>query len=41
MSITKNLQFSEKECLNFFDNIEKYKIELQSLMTENFHLIQA
>ena len=30
-----------KECLNFFDNIEKYKSELQSLMVENFHLIQA
>ncbi len=32
--------FKEK-CLNFFDNIEKYKSELKSLMTENFHLIQA
>ena len=46
----KNITYNEyyekfavfrKECLNFFDNIEKYKIELQSLMTENFHLIQA
>lgn len=32
--------FKEK-CLNFFDNIDEYKIELESLMTENFQLIQA
>lgn len=30
-----------KACLNFFDNIENYKDELLSLMTENFQLIQA
>ena len=28
-------------CLNFFKNIEHYKLELQSLMTDNFQLIQA
>jgi len=28
-------------CLNFFKNIENYKLELQSLMTDNFELIQA
>ena len=32
--------FKEK-CLNFFDNIDNYKIELLSLMTENFQLIQS
>lgn len=28
-------------CLNFFKNIENYKLELRSLMTDNFELIQA
>jgi transposase len=28
-------------CLNFFENISDYKSELESLMTENFQLIQA
>jgi transposase len=32
--------FKEK-CLEFFANIDKYKIEIESLMTENFQLIQA
>jgi len=32
--------FKEK-CLNFFDNIDNYKIELLFLMTENFQLIQS
>lgn len=32
--------FKEK-CLDFFVNIDKYKTELESLMTENFQLIQA
>jgi transposase len=32
--------FKEK-CLSFFDNIDEYKMELESLMTENFQLIQA
>jgi transposase len=30
-----------KYCLNFFKNIEKFRTELQSLMTDNFQLIQA
>jgi len=30
-----------KYCLNFFKNIERYRVELQSLMTDNFQLIQA
>lgn len=29
----------KKQCLNFFENIEEYKIELHSLMTDNFQLI--
>lgn len=32
--------FKEK-CMDFFENIDKYKIELDSLMTDNFQLIQA
>ncbi len=32
--------FKEK-CLSFFENIDDYKSELKSLMTENFQLIQA
>jgi len=32
--------FKEK-CLNFFENIDNYKSELETLMTENFQLIQA
>ncbi len=32
--------FKEK-CLSFFENIDEYKKELESLMTENFQLIQA
>jgi transposase len=32
--------FKEK-CLDFFENINDYKSELESLMTENFQLIQA
>jgi transposase len=32
--------FKEK-CMGFFENIDKYKIELDSLMTDNFQLIQA
>lgn len=32
--------FKEK-CLNFFENIDDYKNELETLMTENFQLIQA
>ena len=32
--------FKEK-CFDFFTNIDKYKIELKSLMTDNFQLIQA
>lgn len=31
----------KEECLGFFKNMEQYKTELQSLMTDNFHLIQA
>ena len=31
----------KENCLNFFENIDVYKIELKSLMTENFQLIQA
>ena len=30
-----------KYCLNFFRNIEKFRSELQTLMTANFQLIQA
>jgi transposase len=30
-----------KECLDFFKNISIYREELQKLMTENFHVIQA
>jgi len=30
-----------KYCLNFFKNIEKFRTELQTLMTDNFQLIQA
>ena len=29
----------KKQCLNFFENIEEYKVELRSLMTDNFQLI--
>jgi transposase len=32
--------FQEK-CIDFFQNIEKYKNELESLMTDNFQIIQA
>jgi len=31
----------KKACLDFFRNIEKYSDELQTLMTDNFHVIQA
>lgn len=31
----------KKQCLNFFENIEEYKVELRSLMTDNFQLLQA
>ena len=30
-----------KYCLDFFRNLRKYRIELQTLMTDNFQLIQA
>jgi transposase len=30
-----------KYCLNFFKNIEKFRTELQTLMTDNFQIIQA
>lgn len=32
--------FKEK-CMDFFENIDQYKIELKSLMTDNFQIIQA
>ena len=32
--------FREK-CMEFFQNIEQYKTELESLMTDNFQIIQA
>jgi transposase len=32
--------FKEK-CMGFFENIDEYKTELESLMTDNFQLIQA
>ena len=28
-------------CLQFFKNIDKYRVELETLMTDNFELIQA
>ena len=31
----------KEECLNFFENIENYKDELETLLTDNFQLIQA
>ena len=40
---TYNEQFAvyRKYCLNFFRHLEKYRPELQTLMTDNFQLIQA
>jgi len=31
----------KETCMGFFQNIEKYKIELETLMTDNFQIIQA
>jgi len=31
----------KNECLKFFKNIDNYKLELQSLITDNFELIRA
>ena len=31
----------KQKCTDFFENIEQYNSELQTLMVENFHLIQA
>ena len=37
----EDFTFFKKYCLNFFSNIEKFRAELQTLMTDNFQLIQA
>jgi len=40
IATTRNLLFLKYCCLIFFENIEKYKGELRSLMIDNFQLIQ-
>ncbi|MBU0743744.1 IS630 family transposase [bacterium] len=37
----ENFAVFKEKCMEFFQNIEKYKSELESLMTDNFQLIQA
>jgi transposase len=37
----EQLAVFRKYCLNFFRHLEKYRPELQTLMTDNFQLIQA
>ena len=45
-NVTYNTYYEEfavfrKYCLNFFKNLKKYRLQLETLMTDNFELIQA
>ena len=35
----ENFADFKKECMGFFENISDYRTQLETLMTENFHLI--
>lgn len=45
-NVTYNTYYEEfavfrRYCLNFFKNLKKYRLQLETLMTDNFELIQA